>query len=228
MLSFLRKMFTGEMGLVSAITLAVIVANVGVNIWQRSTINSLEDWRAGVLEELAQAVDQRGKSGDLLPVKAKDARAHIAALGRFRADTRAAQAQARADDAEHILSVTRQDAAITRKAGEDYDARIAQARADADALRARLADADERLRNAARAAGNGEGGGRAPPVSGLSAARPEADEAAGANGLPAPACDPLIAGSMTIGERQLATEQAIQLDELITSIENFAKVDRAE
>lgn len=228
MLSFLRKMFTGEMGLVSAIALAVIVANVGVNIWQRWTINDLKDWRGGVLEELSQAVDQRGKSGDLLPVTAKDARAHIAALGRFRADTRNAQARARAEDSQHVLSVERQDAAITRKAGDDYDARIAQARADADALRTRLADADERLRIAQRASGNGEGGSRAPPVPGLSVARPEADEAPGADRLSPCACNPPITGPMTIAERQLATEQAIQLDELITTIENFAKVGRAE
>lgn len=224
MLSLFRKLFTGEMGIVSALTLAVIVANVGLNIWQRWTINDLREWQSGVLEEVAQAVDQRGRNGALLSVSIKDARTHIAALGRFRTDTIAARSKARADDAEHTLTVERQDAAINRKAGDDYDARIAQARADADALRARLAVANQRLRDAARPSGDGERGGGNAPVPGLSDARPAPDEAAGTDRLPEAVAAPMT--SMSIDERELATRQAIQLDELITAIENFAEVAR--
>lgn len=219
MLSTMRKFFTGDFGLMTAVVLAVIAVNVGLNLWQRATINDLRDWQGGVLQSLAQAVDQRDGKGALLPVQAKDAAAHIAALGRLKVDTAAARDKARAADAENALSKERQAAEINRKAQNDYSARIEQARADAAAIRAAAAADADRLRQTGGEAGSDSGGGGTAPVPGLSAARFGVDEASGANRLPASACDP-----MTIDERLTATEQAIQLDELITVIEQQAEV----
>lgn len=224
MLSMLRKLFTGEMGVVSSLVMIVILANIGVNIWQRGTIRDLRDWQTGVLEELARAVDQRDGKGRLLPVRAQDARAHIAHLGRFRIDVRTAQDQARADDAEHALASERAAATINRKAADDHLSQLADIRAEADRLRAALAAypaADAGRLRPDGPAGNGHGGGGGPSMPGLAPARSGADAAPGAQGLPASACTP-----MSIDERQLATEQATQLDNLIGAIEALAQEDR--
>lgn len=211
--------------------IVVIVMLVGVNVWQRVTINALKAWQAAVIEAVSHASDQRDGKGQLRLVKSGEILAHINALGRFRTDTIAARAKARADDAQHVIATERQDAAITRKSADDYENRLAAARADADALRRRLnavrssaADRSLGLRGAASTADGQRGGGPAP-VSGLSAARPAPDATSATDGLP-PSGDAFATASMSIDERQLATEQAIQLDELITSIENFAKVKR--
>ena len=219
MLSTIRKLFTGEFGLMTAAVLAVIAVNVGLNFWQRATINDLRDWQDGVLQSLAQAADQRDGKGALLPVRAQDAQMHIAALAHLKIDTAAAREKARADDAENALSKERQAADINRKAQNDYFARIEQARADAAAIRAAAAADADSLRQTGSETGCDSGGIGTAPLPGLSGARSGVDEASGTNGLPAFACDP-----MNIDERLTATEQAIQLDELITAIEKLAEV----
>lgn len=224
MLATLRRLFTGEAGLVSSLVMIVIVANVGLNIWQRNTIADLKDWRAGVLEEIAQAVDQRNDKGQLLPVKAADARAHIASLGRFRTDVIAARLKAQADDSRAVLDAERENSTLTRKDADDYLSQIAAIRAEADRLRANLAAARAAggVRSTDRAAGTDSGGRGDAPVPGLSAARSGADAATEAAGLSpsGDACTP-----MSIDERQDATEQAHQLDRLISSIEKLKAAD---
>ncbi len=215
MLSLLRKLTAADIGRV--IVAVLIVANACFCLFQRETINDLRRWQASIVTATAQAVDQRDSKGALLPVRAKDVAAHIATLGRLKIDLAAAREKARADDAAHALASERQASSINRKGQDDYLDRVNQARATAAALRA--ADAGG-VQQAGGATSADPGGSRSAPVSGLSVARPAADEAAGANGLPL-TCEP-----MTIDERLLATEQAIQLDELIGVIEGFARIGK--
>jgi len=214
--------------------LLVILALVGFNAWQRSTINDLEAWRDGVTGALSHAVDQRDQAGRLLPVKPGDAATHILALGRFRTDAIAAQAEAAASDGAHVITVAGRDAAINRKASDDHEDRIAAARADADALRVALAarraphgaaDAGpDRLRVPDGRAAGDQGLGAATPVPAVSAAGGEPYAPPGPDGLPA--SGGAVCTEMSIAERLLATEQAIQLDDLVSAIEDLAGVQR--
>lgn len=210
----------------------VVLAMAATIGWQQMTISQLRGWRGDVLDAVSHAVDQRDQKGRLLPIRSGQAVAHILSLGKFRADTLLAQAQAAADDATHSLSVERQDGAINRKSSHDFDQRIEAARARAAALdRQRTARLPARgtdypdavgLRTDGPAADGGRGGSETD-LPGLSVAGPEADAQARANGFPDAGCP---SQPMTMGERLLATEQAIQLDELITAIEQFSEVER--
>lgn len=113
--------------------------------------------------------------------------AHAATVTSYRA----AAEQARQADLAHAARVKASQAAINERTANDYETRIAAARASARRLR----------QNAATARANPRGGG-ATPVPGLSVAAEGVAQGAGQDRLP-PA-DALI-----------ATEQAIQLDELI-------------
>lgn len=214
---------------IAAANLLGVIALAGTIWWQRITINELRAWQDAVIEVVSSAADIRDGKGHLRLVKSGEVLAHINNLGRFKTDTITAQAQARVDDAAHALATERQDAAINRKAADDYEARLAAARADADALRRRLATLSRAAVPASvglrpeSASGNGEGSGGTAPVSGLSDAGCPADATAETDGLSA-SRGALCA--MSIDERQLATEQAIQLDALITTIENFSKAKR--
>jgi hypothetical protein len=117
------------------------------------------------------------------------------------ANYRAAAETARAADAANARRVKAQQDKINKEQSDEFEARIADARARA-----------RRLRVETRVAAANPGPGRTPSVPGLSAAPRGAAQAAGEDRLP-PA-DPLI-----------ATEQAIQLDELIKWVEAQAKVD---
>jgi hypothetical protein len=113
--------------------------------------------------------------------------AHAATVANYRA----AAEQARRADAANLARVKASQAAINERTANDFESRIAGARADARRLRGK----------AARAAAY-PGGGRAAPVPGISAsARATAQE-------------PVEAG-FSDSDRLIATEQAIQLDELI-------------
>ena len=103
---------------------------------------------------------------------------------------RAAAERARLSDAANVARVRAEQSAINERTSHDYKSRIAAARAAAGRLRGH---------EATRAAA---GAGRAAPVPGLSAAAGGSAEAAGQDRLPDP-------------DRLIATEQAIQLDELI-------------
>ncbi len=103
---------------------------------------------------------------------------------------RAAAEQARREDAENLTRVKAQQTATNERTANDFENRIAAARAAA-----------ERLRRDARA-GADPGSRGAAPVPAVSASTGGTAQATGGNGL-------------SISERLIATEQAIQLDELI-------------
>jgi hypothetical protein len=101
---------------------------------------------------------------------------------------RKAAAKATADDAANKVRVEAQQTQISKETSNEYEARIAAARATAQRLRG--------------ASATHPGGPAKPPVSGVPIAAGGPDETAGQDGLS--------------GDDALtATEQAIQLDELI-------------
>lgn len=111
------------------------------------------------------------------------------AFDRTVANYRAAAATARAADAANKVRVEGEQKAISERTDHDYQVRIASARALADRLRRSAAAADQ-------------GGSRAASVPGISPA---------ASGASQPASEDRLPDS----DKLTATEQAIQLDELI-------------
>jgi hypothetical protein len=107
------------------------------------------------------------------------------------ANVRAAAEQARAADQANAARVAARQDAINQRSDDDYQDRIADARAAA-----------QRLRGEGPSAAADPGAGRAAGLPGLPPAPQGIAQAAGADRLPDP-------------ERLIATEQAIQLDELI-------------
>jgi hypothetical protein len=118
-----------------------------------------------------------------------------AAFAATLASYRAAADAARAADQANIARVTAQQRAINEGTEHDYETRLAAARALARSVRGQTGSA---------AAGSGTG--RAAPVRGLAAAAAEPDEASRQDRL-------------SDADALVATEQAIQLDELIKWIE---------
>lgn len=114
-----------------------------------------------------------------------------AAFAQTVASYRAAAERARAADQANAARVGREQAAISERTSHDYETRLADARARYAAS----------LRGVAQGPAH-PGGGGAAPVPGLSAAPGGPAEAAGEGGLSAQ-------------DQLTATEQAIQLDELI-------------
>lgn len=123
-----------------------------------------------------------------------------AAFDQTVAGYRAAAAQARAADAANAARVKANQTAINERTANDYETRIAAARAVA-----------QRLRDDKAAAAN-PGAGRATPVPGVSAPASGASEAAGEDRL-------------SDSDTLTATEQAIQLDELIKWVKAQHAVD---
>ena len=107
------------------------------------------------------------------------------------ANYRAAAAQARAADLANLQRARSEQRAISERTKDDFDARIAAARSAA-----------QRLRGAPASTAADPGAGRGASVPGVSAASGGAPQASGEDGFP-------------LADRELATEQAIQLDELI-------------
>lgn len=116
------------------------------------------------------------------------------------ANYRAAAEQARRDDAQNLARVEAEQAQINERTENDFETRIASARADA-----------RRLREQASAAATDPRSGGAAPVSRLPASARAVAQSAGKNRLPR--SDALI-----------ATEQAIQLDELVKWVRSQAAV----
>jgi hypothetical protein len=112
---------------------------------------------------------------------------------------RNAAEQARQADLANKARVEAEQKAITERTSREYEARIADARATA-----------QRLRDNLKAAGN-PSGPRAAPLPGTGSPASGADEAPAHPGL-------------SLDERLVATEQAIQLDELISWVERQTKV----
>jgi hypothetical protein len=117
------------------------------------------------------------------------------------ANFRAAADQARATDEANAKRVAGEQHAINERTQNAFDTRVADARARA-----------ERLRLKAKAVGTDSSSSGSAPMPRLSAAAGVTNEAAGQDRLPA-------ADALT------ATEQAIQLDELINWVKAQAAVD---
>lgn len=123
-----------------------------------------------------------------------------AAFDQTVASYRAAAVQAKAADAANANRVKTEQSAINERTSDDYQTRIAAARADA-----------QRLRNQ-QAAATHSGARGATPVPGVPASVAGSSQAAGEDGL-------------SDSDKLTATEQAIQLDELIKWVRNQAAVD---
>ena len=117
------------------------------------------------------------------------------------ANYRAAAEAARADDLANAQRVASQQDAINQRSTNELEARLADARARAD-----------RLRRETAAAPGGPGSRTVSAVSGIPASARGVDQAAGEDRL-------------SVSDALTATEQAIQLDELIHWVEAQAKVD---
>lgn len=126
-----------------------------------------------------------------------------AALAGTVANYRAAAEAARAADEANVARVASEQRAINERTSNDFEARLAAARSLA-----------QRLRGQTASAAADRGGGGAAPMSGVAAAPGGAAQAPGQDRLP-------------LAERELATEQAIQLDELIKWIRAQARVERS-
>lgn len=107
--------------------------------------------------------------------------------------------------------VAEAQAAITKETVDDYEARLADARARADRLRKQLAAQADRSHS-------GEAGVSAPGQAAGGAAKASGDQGLSATGE---ACR----GGMTLNERLIATEQAIQLDALIDWVTKQSAID---
>jgi hypothetical protein len=117
------------------------------------------------------------------------------------ADYRGAATQARAADESNAERVAVEQRAINERTSNDFEARLAAARTLA-----------QRLRGQAASPAADRGAAGAAAVSRLSASSGGAAQAAGEDRL-------------SLAERELATEQAIQLDELIKWIRAQAGVE---
>lgn len=123
-----------------------------------------------------------------------------AAFDQTVAGYRAAAAQAKAEDAANAARVRAEQTKINQESSNAYEDRIAAARASAERLRQQLASA-----------GNSGLRSRAP-VSGVSTAASGSAQASSEDGF-------------SVSDRLTATEQAIQLDELIKWVNKQAGVD---
>lgn len=126
--------------------------------------------------------------------------AHLATVANYRA----AADQARAADLANVARAKAEQAAINERTANEFESRIAIARARAASI------GSGRLRRDSGAASD-PGGRSAAPLPGLSASAQGAAEAAGEDRL-------------SQSDRLLATEQAIQLDELIKWVRRQAGV----
>jgi hypothetical protein len=114
---------------------------------------------------------------------------------------RAAAEQAEAADRANAQRIAAEQQTINERTSDDYEARLAAARALA-----------QRLRGQTATAAADPGSGRAAPVPALPASPGGPPRAAAQDGLP-------------VSDAELATEQAIQLDELIEWVRAQHTVD---
>lgn len=142
----------------------------------------------------------KAKTSHYAELLAAERGAHAATAASFRAATE----RARLADAANAARVKAAQAAISERTAHDYEDRIAAARAAA-----------ERLRRNSHAARADPGPGGAATVPGLPVAAQGAARAAGEN-------------RFSEEDRLIATEQAIQLDELINWVRQQAAVETSK
>jgi signal transduction histidine kinase len=162
----------------------------------------------------------------LLVTKAVEARRWHRQAGRFEqsylaeqsarvatiANYRAAAEAARAADLANAGRVAAAQRTISDRTSHDFETRLADARARA-----------QRLQLAPRSPAGVGGGARAAPVPAAGPAAGAARGAAAQDRLPVAADDP--AQDLSLDDRLIATEQAIQLDELIKWVNAQARID---
>jgi len=139
----------------------------------------------------------KAKTGEYSALLAAERSAHSATVAGYRA----AAERARREDAENLARVKAGQAAINERTRNDFESRIAAARARSAGLQ-----------HSAQAGAADPGGGRAARLPGLSAPSERVAEAAGEDGFP-------------FADRLIATEQAIQLDELIKWVKAQAEIE---
>lgn len=165
----------------------------------------LRFWWAPVLVGVAGwALIERAEKADIAADLVAEKAAHQASAANWEAATNTA----RLLDRENKRLVEAQQTAESRRISDDYQARIdnarARARASAAGLRVQAAPADQ--------GGRGE-----PPMPGL----PDP-----ARGIDAAACEARLPAGLSAADALIATEQAIQLDELINWVAAQAAIDR--
>lgn len=153
---------------------------------------------------LAQSIDARHwkkQSGQFEQLYHGEQTAHAVTVANYRTAADAA----RAADQANLGRVLGEQRLINERTSDDYEKRLADARARSAANLGRLSA------ELAKAAADPGGRGK-PPVPGLPAPAAGAAQAAGQDRLPR-------------SDRLIATEQALQLDELIKWIERQHAVD---
>lgn len=160
-------------------------------------------WAVPIVALLVWALVLRGNLAGARADLAAEQSAHQQSI----ANWGAAANTARLLDLQNKQLVEAQQAAQSRRIADDYEARIADARARAAGLAAGS------VRPEATAAD--QGGGGAASVSGVPGAASGADETADEDRL---------SGSLGAADALIATEQAIQLDELINWVAAQAAV----
>lgn len=129
-----------------------------------------------------------------------------------------AVAEAERLDRANVKRVKAEAATESKEIVDDLEIRLTDARR-------RAADADRRLRGQANAAATRTGSGTAPRMPAVPAATGATGQAAGDSGLStAPVSGPTD-GAMSINERLIATEQALQLDALIQWVNAMTAID---
>jgi hypothetical protein len=148
---------------------------------------------------LALLINDRNRWKSTAALRQQQVAAEKAAHSATVANYRAAAEQARRGDAANAARVKASQAAINERTKDAFESRIAAARAHAGRLRLQAGnEADPRS-------------GAAAPVPRLPAAAGGASQAAGEDGF-------------SRSERLIATEQAIQLDELIKWVKRQAAI----
>ena len=137
----------------------------------------------------------KAKTAHYAELLAAERGAHAATVAGYRA----AAERARIADAANAARVKAEQAIINERTSNDFEARLAAARARADELRGKAA-----------VSATDPGARGAPSVSSLSVAAGKPAQASGEDRLP---------------DALLATEQAIQLDELIKWVRQQSDVD---
>ncbi|PKP91451.1 MAG: hypothetical protein CVT77_12230 [Alphaproteobacteria bacterium HGW-Alphaproteobacteria-16] len=129
------------------------------------------------------------------------------------ANFRLAAAQARIDDAANARRVVTEQHRISQEVSHEYQTRLATVRTRADALRSQLR-------------GEATANPGSPAIASVPSPGPApggSDGATAAAGLPAPGMK--LGDAMTLEERLIATEQAIQLDALQSWVRAQATID---
>jgi hypothetical protein len=133
----------------------------------------------------------------------------VAEAARFAADVRATAERVRSTYAANALRVEREQSQVTEEVSHEYQTRIVDLNRRVAALRLR----------AAGASGANPGGAAGDRYPALPDAAGGSDAAAAQAGLPAP-------GGLPLDDAITATEQAIQLDELIRWVQRQAAIVR--